>query len=282
MAYLERGERRLHYQLLPGPSPEAPIVVYLHGLLMDNLSSGYFTFARALNQHAHVLLYDLCGHGRSLITPHGYRVYDHLADLTGLLDHVTAELTSRALFFIGCSYGGALALAAGHHLSAHTDYTPLGVTLLEGHLGHEPFLKRLHADLSATGTEADALIARHFEHWLHRGSARKRSRLAKRAHQLIYESTLLRDLKTSPLELTDESLTRTLTLPLYALYGAESDALAPVVELLERRRRLGASHDALTRFESCTHALLWEATDAVTAALVQALMCARALNTPPT
>ena len=53
---------RIHYQRVGrGTTP----VVMLHGLMIDDLSSLYFTTAPALADLADVILYDLRGHGRS-------------------------------------------------------------------------------------------------------------------------------------------------------------------------------------------------------------------------
>ena len=60
---------RFHVQHLDlslgGNHPDRPLVVFLHGLVMDNLSSWYFTVANPVARIADVLLYDLRGHGKS-------------------------------------------------------------------------------------------------------------------------------------------------------------------------------------------------------------------------
>ena len=62
MAEVEVRGLKLHVQRLgEGGRP----VVFLHGLVMDNLSSWYFTVANPVAQQRSVLLYDLRGHGRS-------------------------------------------------------------------------------------------------------------------------------------------------------------------------------------------------------------------------
>ena len=230
MSYFTRASRRLHYQLLTCEDASAPLVVYIHGLLMDNLSSGYFTFAHRLRERAHVLLYDLFGHGRSDLEPEGYRPSDHIADLTGLITEVTRELghsgahesevSAPPVLIIGCSYGGVLALKAARDIAQVKR-----VILLEGHLGHESFVRQLRADLSATGAEAESLLAQHFQHWFHRGSERKRRRLETRARRLIYESSLIADLEAEPLQLEEWLTPEALSFPINALYGEESDAL---------------------------------------------------------
>ncbi|WP_420497775.1 alpha/beta hydrolase [Parafrankia soli] len=80
---------RLNVQRLTptrGADPDAPIVVTLHGMVIDNLSSFYFSLGTFLaNAGCDVVCYDLRGHGRSDQTPDGYDMASSLADLSGLL-----------------------------------------------------------------------------------------------------------------------------------------------------------------------------------------------------
>ena len=60
---------RFHYQRVgSGSTP----VVMLHGLMIDDLSSLYFTAAPALADVADVVLYDLRGHGKTEQPATGY------------------------------------------------------------------------------------------------------------------------------------------------------------------------------------------------------------------
>ncbi|HWL88800.1 MAG TPA: alpha/beta fold hydrolase, partial [Polyangiaceae bacterium] len=64
---LVRGVR-LHVQRMGVADPSenrGRRVVFLHGLVMDNLSSWYFTVANVVAAFADVVLYDLRGHGLS-------------------------------------------------------------------------------------------------------------------------------------------------------------------------------------------------------------------------
>src|SRR5205085_7975479 len=95
---------RFHVQRIAGQEPgPRPIVVFLHGLVMDNLSSWYFTVAPAMAKVADVMLYDLRGHGRSERPVSGYRLDDHVADLAALLD---ALGETRPVHLVGNSFGG--------------------------------------------------------------------------------------------------------------------------------------------------------------------------------
>ena len=98
-----------HYQSLGAGRGDERLVVFLHGLVMDNLSSWYFTVANPVATRTEVLLYDLRGHGKTERPKTGYAVSDHVDDLTALLDAL--ELSDRPLELVGNSFGGILAMA---------------------------------------------------------------------------------------------------------------------------------------------------------------------------
>src|SRR5688572_33194757 len=85
---------RFHVQRL-GPDAAAATVVFLHGLVMDNLSSFYFTLANPAAATARVVLYDLRGHGMSHRPATGYRVADLVADLDALLAALAVDGPDR-------------------------------------------------------------------------------------------------------------------------------------------------------------------------------------------
>ena len=105
MAEVEANGLRFHVQRL-GAGPRT--VVFLHGLVMDNLSSWYFSVANSAAQQADVVLYDLRGHGRSERPSSGYGLDEMVTDLVGILD---AQGIDGPVDLIGNSYGGLLALA---------------------------------------------------------------------------------------------------------------------------------------------------------------------------
>ncbi|MGW9434178.1 alpha/beta fold hydrolase, partial [Streptomyces decoyicus] len=108
MALTPAGGLRLHTQRLPGRGG-GPTVVFLHGLVMDNLSSFYCTLAGPVSRAGHeVLLYDQRGHGRSDRPPGGYDRDTAVDDLAALL--ASLGLDRRPVHLIGNSYGGVLAL----------------------------------------------------------------------------------------------------------------------------------------------------------------------------
>ena len=74
-----------------------PVLVLVHGLLIDNHASFYMSIAPALSKHASVVLYDLRGHGNSGQPPSGYGTDDMAADLAGILDALELRDAGQAL-----------------------------------------------------------------------------------------------------------------------------------------------------------------------------------------
>ena len=247
---------RFHVQLLgDGRSPRR--VVFLHGLVMDNLSSWYFTVANAVAAFADVLLYDLRGHGRSERPQNGYALADMVEDLDALLDATSGP---ARVHLVGNSFGGLLALAFARANPSRV----ASLALVDAHLGDQGFGERMATTLSLEGEARDLRIAESFKDWLGRHSARKRTKLADGARSLVSETTLLTDVRaTPPLAPHDFA---SIDVPVLALYGERSE-LRPSGEAC-----LGTlSHCTLTIVPGCTHSVLWEATDRVRDELVSFL-----------
>lgn len=223
-------------------------VVFVHGLVMDNLSSFYFTLANPVAAHADVVLYDLRGHGRSARPATGYTVADLVADLAALLDVLAID---RPVHLVGNSFGGTIALAFA---AAHPTRVA-SLVLIDAHDGTEGTAAQMIATLGLRGDARDAKIAETFAAWLGRHSERKRTRLATHAQALIEGTTLVADLRAArPLD------TSTITAPTLALYGEHSDVRS-------RGEALAATlpHATLELVPGCTHSILWEATALVRA-----------------
>jgi pimeloyl-ACP methyl ester carboxylesterase len=238
---------RHHVQRLGTPGKTA--VVFVHGLVMDNLSSFYFTLANPVAAAgADVVLYDLRGHGMSERPARGYRVADFADDLLGLLDELHLE---RAIL-VGNSFGGVVSLAFA---AAHPDRVA-GLALIDAHDGADGWSAQMTATLALRGDARDSAIAQNFQAWLGRHSERKRNRLAKNAEALVEGTTLVADLKASP-PLDLAALGR-VTAPALALYGETSDVRA-------RGEALARALPACTLeiVPGCTHSVLWEALDHV-------------------
>jgi pimeloyl-ACP methyl ester carboxylesterase len=234
---------RHHVQRLGGG---ARTVVFVHGLVMDNLSSFYFTLANPAAATADVILYDLRGHGMSERPARGYTVGQLVDDLAALL---AALDVTRPVQLIGNSFGGTLALAfAAAHPARVAD-----LVLIDAHDGADGWSAQMTATLGLRGEARDSKIAENFQSWLGRHSERKRTRLARAAEALVEGTSLVADLADSP-PLAPDALAA-VACPALAIYGAGSD-------VIDRGRALAG---ALPRCElvvlpGCTHSVLWEAT----------------------
>ena len=245
MAEVTVGGLRFHVQRL-GPEVGVP-VVFLHGLIMDNLSSWFFTAAPKVAAHQPVLLYDLRGHGKSERPATGYGVQDMVEDLCGILDESLPA--DQRVELVGNSFGGLLALA----FTLARPERVRGLCLVDGQVHDEAFGPEMEASLGLEGRERDEMIARSFKDWLGRHSERKRNRLARNASELVHGTSLVRDIAQSAPPVEGE-LER-VSCPVLALYGEHSD-------VRERGEALAARlpKAQLEIFAGCTHSLLWEQT----------------------
>ncbi len=236
-------------------------VVFVHGLVMDNLSSWYFTVANKVAKDADVILYDLRGHGRSARPETGYRVEDMVADLAALLDALGVD---HPVALVGNSYGGLLAVAFA---VAHPERVD-GIALVDTHYSADGWTDQMAGTLELEGEARDRKIAESFKDWLGRHSHRKTTKLAKTAEALVYGTTLVKDIRASR-ALSDADLA-TIACPVLAIYGEDSDALS-------RGKHLEKTlpNCELRIWPGCTHSVLWEQTARVRDELAEWLGGAR-------
>ena len=239
---LSRGAK-LHFQKLGDGDRDA--VVFVHGLVMDNLASFYFSVANAVSQKFDVLLYDLRGHGKSERPRDGYTVAGMVEDLLAIV----RKNGSKSVHVVGNSFGGVVAVAFA---LAHPTLVK-SLVLVDAHLGDSGFADQMADTLSLEGDARDQKIAEGFSHWLGRHSERKRNRLAEHAHDLVTKTTLVADMRATP-PLGEDDL-RHIEAPILALYGEGSDLRERSVALLR-----SAPHATVKIFDGCSHAILWEAT----------------------
>jgi pimeloyl-ACP methyl ester carboxylesterase len=246
MADVVVGGVRHHVQRLGAATPALPPVVFVHGLVMDNLSSFYFTLANPVAARTEAILYDLRGHGLSERPATGYTVATLVDDLAALLD---ALAVARPVALVGNSFGGLLALAFAVAHPARV----ARLALIDAHDGTLGWATQMAATLALKGEARDAKIAASFQAWLGRHSERKRTRLARSAEALVEGTSLVADLRESP-ALTAAQLA-TVRCPTLALYGEHSDV---------RDRGEGLARTLadcrLVVVPGCTHSVLWEAT----------------------
>lgn len=238
-----------------GPPPEAPRsrppVVFLHGLIIDNLSSFYYTLAPLVARTGEVLCYDLRGHGRSERPPTGYRLEDAVDDLCGVLD---ASGISGPVQLVGNSFGGTIAIAtalwAPERVSA--------LALLEAHPALDGWADRMVADLQDLVAGFDDPGMRDY---FRSGAPRSLRRIVSGCEALMTETSLPADFLAS--RPTTPDCLGAVSCPSLLLYGDSSDILDEAF-VLE-----AALPDAELRIlEGCSHRLLMEAPERVAEHLV--------------
>lgn len=244
MAYLKKKEITLHYQDIGSGSK---IIVFNHGLIMDNLSSWYFTLGNRLAQSARVILYDMRGHGKSSRPPLGYTVSDFVNDLHFVIKSLARN---NPVYLVGNSFGGLLNIAYTIQYPHHVK----GIILVDALHGDQNFALDMVSTLKLKPPERDRMIAKSFKHWLGRNSQRKKNRLIRNASYLVYETSLIKDIEQIT-PITDEQLAN-LRVPVLALYGEYSNVRGQA----EYLRQFIPNYE-LRLFPGCTHSIIWEATE---------------------
>lgn len=107
MAKLNNDGVTLHYDYYPHTDKDAPVLLLSHGYSAD--SGMWRGQIAALNDHVHLLLWDMRGHGRSDYPddPGAYSEAATVADMAALLDCVDA----KSAIVGGLSLGGYMSLA---------------------------------------------------------------------------------------------------------------------------------------------------------------------------
>ncbi|MGW6710482.1 alpha/beta fold hydrolase, partial [Streptomyces sp. NPDC054956] len=268
VAFVPADSVRFHVQQLPagpvaGPDPAGrPVVVFLHGLVVDNLSSFYCPLALPAARAGHeVVLYDLRGHGRTERPATGYDSRTAVRDLFALLGAL--GLGRRKVHLVGNSYGGTLAL---HAALARPDLVT-GLTLLEPPLSGawvENMVDTLSAaalSLEDSPVPAELLTLR----------LRKAANLTAIADDLLNRTTLIDDIAASrtftPADYAG------LRCPVLVVCGEHSELVpgarelarhAPLVTAIEILPGLG--HDVLKESSGALRAAVLAHLDAVAAA----------------
>jgi pimeloyl-ACP methyl ester carboxylesterase len=250
MAEVEANGIRLHVVRL-GQHHAGPPVVMMHGMVMDNLSSFYYTLANPVALEHEVVLYDLRGHGRSERPPSGYTLADGVADLAGLLDALAID---EPVVLVGNSFGGTVAL---DFTIAHPERVA-GLVLIEAHFAVEGWGEHMAGSLALAAFGLDDADVKA---WLEEQGGRKLNRMARNAEALIYDTTMLDDLQAVT-PITEEAL-RAIGCPVLALYGEHTD-------LLDRARDLERLVPAveLHVLPEHTHSILMEGKDTLLARLL--------------
>ena len=212
-----------------------PVVLFIHGLFVDNLSSWYLTVAPALSPHARLVMYDLRGHGLSERPASGYTLEDQVLDAEAILGEL--ELADRPVTLVGNSFGGRIALAFGVKFPERVS----SIVIVDSHPSDTDFTGAM-AETRALSDEArEERLRELWEEWLERqrfeqGDAdvdaidmkklvtsflsRKRRHMARAMWELAYETSFISDVRASKPP-SDAELAK-LPMPVLALYGENS------------------------------------------------------------
>jgi pimeloyl-ACP methyl ester carboxylesterase len=189
---------------------EGPPLIMLHGLVVGNMSTWYFSAAPELARAHRVVLFDLRGHGLSTRAPSGYDVERLTRDLRTIVDRLTDEPVS----LVGHSYGGFLAL----NFALRWPQRVRKVAVVEAPLPPSN-LAELHRFLQwSPNDRLDALPDALKGAVL--GGRRKARRFADTVRFLAQDTSLIDDLRRAE-DLPDEALAA-LSCPLLAVYGTAS------------------------------------------------------------
>jgi pimeloyl-ACP methyl ester carboxylesterase len=212
---------RFHVQQL-GPT-DGPKLVFVHGLVMDNLSSFYYTLAAPLARDGiHTILFDLRGHGLSARPATGYTPRERARDLLSILDSLAID---EPVYLLGNSYGGIVAM----HTALLAPSRVGGVVLVEaacagvpGEMWVEDIVNTL--SVAALGLEFDRT-----QDQLRLLGQRKVAKLAANADALLNGTSLIDDLVSGAL-VTEQDL-KEVECPVLGVFGAESELVDAADEL---------------------------------------------------
>jgi pimeloyl-ACP methyl ester carboxylesterase len=229
MSAITANGARFNVQKLEAQPPHAPTVVFMHGLVMDNLSSFYYTLAGPFaDMGARVILYDLRGHGMSERTPRGYTTSDGAADLCGVLDAIGV---TEPVYLVGNSYGGLLAART----AVLAPERVAGLVMIEANCtgpGAAAWIEDMLNTLTVAALSleyertADKLLA---------AGQRKLARVARAADMLLNDTSLIQDLSTErALDITELEKIRC---PVLGVYGGQSGLADGAAELRRHVRR---------------------------------------------
>jgi pimeloyl-ACP methyl ester carboxylesterase len=240
---------KFHVQRL---MPKHPIprttVVFVHGLIIDNLSSFYYTLAGPVTEAgAEAFLYDLRGHGRSERPPTGYTPDDSVADLVALLD---ASGIDHPVYVLGNSYG---AVVAARLAMAHPDRVA-GVILVEGHCASAEGSSWAEDMANTLTTGAMRLESDDLPQQAFKLRERKFVKFLRNSDALLNGTTIITDLACGGSIEPDDL--RRIHCPVLAVYGSASELIGAADVL-----RANVADLTLEVYGGLAHTVLAEATD---------------------
>jgi pimeloyl-ACP methyl ester carboxylesterase len=215
MSRILAGGLKMHVQRMkPEVPPEdgpAPIVVFIHGLLIDSLASYYFSLGPAFSAAGiDVIMYDLRGHGRTERPDSGYRLEQFVSDLDALLRELDV---AEPVHLVGNSFGASIAFG---YAAAHPERVAT-VTCIEGEPPVESWTSNMKYVLDRAKTE---LAQRETLAWFAEEHGQHLARVFESVGQFVQLTTIAEDIPASARIEQDLSA---VTCPVFAIFGGESD-----------------------------------------------------------
>ena len=241
-----------------------PTVVFMHGLVVDNSSSWYYTVANPIARQSEVVIYDLRGHGLSEKPATGYTVEEQVDDLFAILDELGID---RPVHLVGNSFGGVLAVAA----AVHRPERVAGLVLVEAHVAVDGWRQQMVGTLEFAGLFLDHDDV---HNWLDAVGGRKGKRLARNSDTLLHKTSLVEDLAASP-AFTQSELSA-IDCPVLIVCGEHSDVRDWAERLVYVLPRC-----ELHLYEGCSHLVVLEAPADLRGLLLRWFDRMRAGDVPP-
>jgi len=224
---------KLNYEVLraTGVAPDAPreTLVLIHGILIDNLSSYYFTVAPAFAAAGFdVVMFDHRGHGKSARIESGYTVDNVVDDLAALLEEIQVV---GPVHLVGNSYGGAIA----YSFTLAFPERVASVTVIEGEHPTENWRSVMKDALDQCLIES---VKPDFMNKIKDSYGSHGVRLAKVALRILNTTKIVEELPQSRIVPTDAL--RSIDAPLLAIFGAKSNLAAqePLVRSQVKKHRI--------------------------------------------
>lgn len=193
------------------PDPERPLVIMVHGALIDTFASFYLSLHWPLARLGMTnFMYDRRGHGRTAYVARTLTLQQASIDLAGMLDVLGV---TTPVHLIGNSLGACVIVDFAVHFPSRA----ASLVLMEG---EPPTRTWRSVMLDGMACGLDDTDPRRLEYT---GDGSKRTRQQRRAQlglKLLNETTIFRDVGAS--RTVDEAMLLALKLPILGIYGDDS------------------------------------------------------------
>ncbi|HEV7778166.1 MAG TPA: alpha/beta fold hydrolase [Luteibacter sp.] len=193
------------------PDPERPLVVMVHGALIDTFASFYLSLHWPLALLGMTsFMYDRRGHGRTPYVRRTLTLQQASTDIAGMLDAVGV---TTPVHLIGNSLGACVAVDFAVHFPSRA----ASLVLMEGEPPTRAWRSAMLDGLACGLDDTDPNRPDIF------GDGSKRTRHQRRAQvamKLLDETTIFRDIGAS--RTVDGAMLQALTLPILGIYGERS------------------------------------------------------------